>query len=547
MRICLSLDPSRLLRWHLWLAEALAEVPGNEVSCAFAAGRRPLPLVCRLVLELERLVYGIRGKGAIDPVGAALRCLPPPPAGQVDVVIDLSGSELLPAGRRVLTPVFNGSPGEIGVVAAWVNHQDLLIDLHDTARPLRPWTARPASAERKVLAVRLDSALSCAVPLILKALCEETGSTAPGIPGPRTAVPSFGALSALATATGTVATKAIGLLDALARGGRMWAIGWRFDESASLLDKGEAPFRVLAGNAGSYLADPFPFRHQGQDFIFVEQYLYSKNRGCIAVVAVNRDGTAGASRIVVEEPHHLSYPFVFEHDGQIWMIPESGAARNVSLYRAVEFPYRWTREGCLMEGIEGYDATPLCHDGRFWFFVSPRLWRSTSWDVLSLYHAASLTGSWTPHAANPVLLDARLSRPAGAVIQHGGRMLRPVQDCARGYGGAVTFCQIDALGASEFAQTPVGRIWSGAFGCHTYNRRSGLEAIDLFGNIRGLREVTTSYRLLAPDAPVSEQRGVLGPRAAPLPTGLASGLSARSNVVERKVPRRRAGRGCPGV
>ncbi|TIW06985.1 MAG: formyl transferase, partial [Mesorhizobium sp.] len=136
----------------------------------------------------------------------------------------------------------------------------------------------------------------------------------------------------------------------------------------------------------------------------------------------------------MEEPHHLSYPFVFEQDGQTWMIPESGAARNVSLYRAVEFPYRWTREACLMEGIEGYDTTPFWHAGGFWFFVSPRLWRSTSWDVLSLYRAESLTGSWTSHAANPVLLDARLSRPAGAVIRHGGRTLRPVQDCARVYG-----------------------------------------------------------------------------------------------------------------
>ncbi|MER9443638.1 hypothetical protein NKI79_20045 [Mesorhizobium sp. M0340] len=543
MRICLSLDQSRLLRWHFWLAEALAEVPGNEVFCALAAGRCPLPLTCRLLLELEQLVYGFRGNGAIDPVEAALRCLPPPPADQVDVVIDLSGAESLPAGRRVLTPVFNGAPGEIGVVAAWVNHQDLLVDLHDTARPLRPWTARPASGDREVLAAGLDSALSCAVPLILKALCEETGSTASGTRGPRTAVPSFGVLSAIARATGTVASKAIGLLDVLARGGRMWGIGWRFDESASLLDKGEAAFWVLTGNADSYLADPFPFRHQGQDFIFVEQYFYSKNRGCIAVVPVNRNGTTGASRIVVEEPHHLSYPFVFEQDGQIWMIPESGAARNVSLYRAVEFPYRWTREACLMEGIEGYDTTPLRYEGGFWFFVSPRLWRSTSWDVLSLYHAESLTGSWTPHAANPVLLDARLSRPAGAVIRHGGRTLRPVQDCARRYGGAVTFCQIDALGASEFAQTPVGRIWSGALGCHTYNRRSGLEVIDLFGHVRGLREVTTSYRLLVPDAPVSGRRGVSGPRGQSLSWPVSPGLATRREAVEHKVPRlRKAGR-----
>ncbi|MER9894199.1 hypothetical protein NKJ40_19320 [Mesorhizobium sp. M0119] len=503
----MSLDPSRPLRWHLWLAEALAKVPGNDVSCAFAAGCHPLPLIFRLLLELERLLYGFSVQGATDSVEAALRSLPPSPAEQVDVVIDLSGEESLPSGRRVLTPLFNGVPGEIGVMAALANDQELLVELHDTARPSQPWMARPASADRAVVAVSLDSVLSCAVALILKAMREETRSAASGVPGPRTTVPSLSALSAIAWETSTVASKVIKFLDILARGGKAWGIGWRFDQAASLLDKGGAAFKVLTGDAGSYLADPFPFRHQGQDFIFVEQYLYSKNRGCIAVVTADRSGTAGAPQIVLEEPHHLSYPFVFEQDGQVWMIPESGAARNVSLYRAVEFPYRWTREACLIDGIEGYDTTPLRHEGGFWFFVSLRVWRSTSWDLLSLYRAESLTGSWTPHAANPVLIDATLSRPAGAVIRHGGQTLRPVQDSALGYGGAVTFCRIDALGESEFVQTPLGRIRSGGFGCHTYNRRSGLEVIDLFGHVRGLREVTTSYRLLVPEAPVSGPRG----------------------------------------
>src|SRR5260221_4237912 len=71
MRICLNLDPSRLLRWHLWVAEALAEMPGNEFSRAFATGSRSLPLVCRLLLELERLVYGFLRNSATDTVEAA--------------------------------------------------------------------------------------------------------------------------------------------------------------------------------------------------------------------------------------------------------------------------------------------------------------------------------------------------------------------------------------------------------------------------------------------------------------------------------------------
>lgn len=399
----------------------------------------------------------------------------------------------------MLTPLFNGVPGEIGVMAALANDQELVIDLHDTARPSQPWTARPASVDREVFAASLDGALSCAVELILKALHEETGSAAPRVRRRRMSAPSLGALSSFACATRTVVAKTDRLLDRVSKGSKTWAIGWRLDESASVLDGGESTFRVLSGGTDSYLADPFPFRHEVQDFIFVEQYLYSKNRGCIAVVTTNRNGTANAARIVLDEPHQVSYPFVFEHAGQIWMIPESGAAGDVSLYRAVEFPYQSTREACLIEGIEGYDVTPMPHAEGFWFFICERLWRSSSWNIPNLYHADSLTGSSTPHAARPVLIDARLSRPAGALIHRGGAVLRPVQDCARGYGGAVTFCRIDTLNASEFAQTPVGRIRSGPFRCHTYNHRSGLEVIDLCGQIGGLQEVAISYAPLAPD------------------------------------------------
>jgi hypothetical protein len=150
--------------------------------------------------------------------------------------------------------------------------------------------------------------------------------------------PVFVGVSAFARAMRVAASKAVRLLDMLARGGRTWAIGGRFDESQRLLHKAGAVFRVLTGGTGSYLADPFPFRHEGRDFIFFEQFPYATGRGCIAVATVERNGTVGTPRIVLEESHHLSYPFVFEHAGQIWMIPESGEARNVSLYRAVTGP-----------------------------------------------------------------------------------------------------------------------------------------------------------------------------------------------------------------
>ncbi|MCP9630109.1 hypothetical protein NML43_23710 [Rhodopseudomonas palustris] len=504
MQICLNLDRSRLFRWQAWLAEALAAGPGREISHTFAGQSRPLPLGVLLLLDLERSIYRLDRKGATERAEAALLSLPPQSTELPDVVIDLAGDGAPPSGRRTLTPTFNGVPGEIGVMAALTAERDILIELHDTARPQQPWTARPASPDREVFAATLDAVLSCTVALVLKAIDERRASATDTVAPAAHAPIGFGTAASLAWASAVVAAKAIRLLGILAKGAKEWRIGWRGDSGrASLLDRGEAVFRVLTGGVASYLADPFPFRHRGRDFIFVEQYLHSKNKGCIAVVPMDEQGVAGPVEIVLEEPHHLSYPMVFEHAGQIWMIPEAGESGKVTLYRAESFPYGWRREADLASGTEDYDVTPLVDDAGIWFFAAERLWRSSSWDILNIYRADSLTGAWTSHSAGPVVIDAALSRPAGDFIRRNGQTLRPVQDCTRGYGCGLTFCRIDALDALDFAQTPVGRINAGAYGCHTYNRRGRIEVVDLFGRVPNSKEVTLSYEPLSAALPGS--------------------------------------------
>src|SRR6266516_2664788 len=66
MHVGLHLDPSRYLRWHQWLAAALADTPGCRVSLVFAATAHPLPSSCRLTLRLEQLIYGHRLGSAMD-------------------------------------------------------------------------------------------------------------------------------------------------------------------------------------------------------------------------------------------------------------------------------------------------------------------------------------------------------------------------------------------------------------------------------------------------------------------------------------------------
>ena len=503
MRICLFLDRSRIFRWHEWLAATLAGKADHVVSATFASESYPLPTSCNLAFTLERLIYSRRPEHAMDAVKTSdlKHTNDNADEGPFDIVVDLDGqSDELPPCNRVLTPLFNSIPGEIGAISAIMHDHPLHIHINDSAAVAQGMAARPAMSDRQVLLLALDGVLSRAVELIARLIDNDIGHIDDGYrhhrflrPHAHTSTPR----SAIAHVTHVLTGKVVSRLQRMMTGEQTWATAYRFDNAAPLLDTYRASFAVLPDDMRRYFADPFPCEYQGQRFIFVEEFPFATGRGCISVFAIGRDGTPARARVVLDEPHHLSFPYLFEHEGQMWMIPESADEKRVDLYRAEDFPYRWTREGSLLEGIAAYDSTLLKHDGHFWLLASLGHWQSTSWDNLCIFHAPTLTGPWTAHSGNPVLIDAMHSRAAGTPFWHNNELLRPVQDCTRIYGGAVTINRILSLNDADFRQVPVGRITCNMPGCHTYNRRGGLEVIDIFGITRGRTHVSASYRPLA--------------------------------------------------
>jgi hypothetical protein len=497
MQICLFLDPTRVYRWHVWLAEALTATGRCEVVVELATEKRPLPIICSLLLDLERLVYGLSNESALDSAGDRikpfLRLLKP--ADGFDAVIDLVGGEgRLPAARRVLVPYFDGLAGEIGAIACLIRRQVPGIQIEDSGTPGRPLTARPAVTDREILAASLDNILSSAAYLLKKATllgghAAVRPELAKGLPfrSPRRRNTS----RAMLWASASVTQKAMRLLKRLVVGGRTWGVAWRPVVNRALLRERAAVFKRMRDDGRRYYADPFPFQWQDRTFLFVEEYVYARKRGGIAVSEMREDGTVSTPQLILEEPYHLSYPFVFQQGGQIWMIPESGAARGVYLYRAEAFPFRWKREACLVSDSESYDATLLSHGGLLWLFACERTWSSSSWDALALFHSDRLQGEWRPHLSNPVLLDSSTGRPAGEPFRWNGDLIRPVQDCSKEYGGAVFLCRIDTLSTQAFVQTVIGRIHCGPYGCHTYNQ-GRIEVIDAFAP-RGLESINAFY------------------------------------------------------
>ena len=244
--------------------------------------------------------------------------------------------------------------------------------------------------------------------------------------------------------------------------------------------------RVLDTPPGRFWADPSLVHRDGRDWLFVEEYPYATRRGRIAVAELDAALAPVDVRTVFDEPWHLSYPLVYEWQGELWLTVESSAARTFALHRAVEFPARWAFAAELLRGRNAVDGT-LHHDGTHWYLFaciseSPLDVDRRVWTDLFLFVADSPLGPWRAHPANPLLSDVRRARPAGKLFVHDGRLIRPAQDCSVDYGYAVVFNEVVVLEPGRYEERPLGRIdpnWlRGLRGCHTYSRGTGIEIVD---------------------------------------------------------------------
>jgi hypothetical protein len=183
----------------------------------------------------------------------------------------------------------------------------------------------------------------------------------------------------------------------------------------------------------------------------------------------------------IDEPVHMSYPYVLEDGGEIFCIPECAERREVALYRWDRETKRWRRDSVLMEGIAAVDATVFQAYGTWWLLHSEAEGLGR-WS-LYVWGANDLRGPWRPHPANPVKTDVSCSRPGGKPFWHEGKLYRPAQDGRNSYGGALVINRIDNLSMEEFQEVPVRRIapnprWPYPDGIHTLNGFEGLSVID---------------------------------------------------------------------
>jgi hypothetical protein len=200
----------------------------------------------------------------------------------------------------------------------------------------------------------------------------------------------------------------------------------------------------------AFLADPFGVVRDGRLHILCEYFDYRTATGHICTLDYSADGFTTPRAAAMPGPRHLSYPFLLEHSGEMYCVPETSNAGEIALYRAVDFPRRWSKVAVLVDDFAGVDPTVFTHDGRWWMLCAKN---GPNEDAeLWVWHASDLFGPWTPHERNPVKTDVRGTRPAGPPFVHEGLLYRAAQDCSTSYGGRVAVQRITRLTPTDYAE-----------------------------------------------------------------------------------------------
>lgn len=238
-----------------------------------------------------------------------------------------------------------------------------------------------------------------------------------------------------------------------------------FDNEGDVLDikKGKRIFTVpclpsrITWNPTIIVADPFLFVKNEKLYLFYESKDFF-SPGVIMMTCTADLKNWSKPVVVLRESFHLSYPWVFEEEGKIYMIPETGSDKSIRLYEAANddlTEFRLVKK--LLEQSKdmvcriGYGDTSIYKkEGKY--YLMTMLQHEEPVNILELYVSDALEGPYLPHPCSPIAKDNKIGRDAGCWLELGGKLLRFSQDCVHRYGDNVNVSVINKLTPTEYEE-----------------------------------------------------------------------------------------------
>ena len=196
----------------------------------------------------------------------------------------------------------------------------------------------------------------------------------------------------------------------------------------------------------SFYADPFGFQIKDKKYIIFEEYSQILKRGRIAIAEITNDNLVN-KKIVLDDKKHLSYPFIFMENDEIFVICESYKSKKLDLYKLDKSNLSLQKIREIFSYQEAIDPTIIKFNNKYWLFYSKI---EKSEEELYLAYANSLHDNFIQHPKNPIKSCKASARSAGTPFITDNQIYRPAQNCQKFYGEKITINKINILNENDF-------------------------------------------------------------------------------------------------
>ena len=211
----------------------------------------------------------------------------------------------------------------------------------------------------------------------------------------------------------------------------------------------------IKNKEGTFNADPFVIEINNKNYCFVECFNYLEKKAKINVYELSEKGYEFIGT-ALEESFHLSFPYIFEFNNEIYMVPESSKNKDIRLYKCQNFPLDWKLEEVLIDNIDAADTLVFQKDNKWWLMTNedPLKLNNHNYQMNLYYSENLLDGKWISHKNNPIIMDSNKARNAGLVFD-GDDMFRVSQAFGfyKKYGENFSLNKIENLDTNNYSET----------------------------------------------------------------------------------------------
>ena len=231
-----------------------------------------------------------------------------------------------------------------------------------------------------------------------------------------------------------------------------WHVSYKSEEN--LEDLKLDNFKVIENNnKNRFLADPFALKKDNKNFIFLEDFNFSNKKGVISCFEVNKNESKFLGP-VLEENFHLSFPYIFEYEGKIFMCPETHQKKEIRIYICEEFPLKWKFHKTLIKKINSVDTILFEKDKLWWLITSTSNMSTKDFNELNIFYSENgpLTDTWTAHDLNPIVVNPNIARNGGLIINNDKIFRVSQKNGFNVYGESFSVNEIKVLSKSSFEE-----------------------------------------------------------------------------------------------